>query len=350
MFQTVRRTLLSLMMQNYQSGINICSPDSSLEDSNLNHILIFDLPSENSGRAYLARLLSAIGFLQQEECYIDTKSSDYICMADEEQPQLPRLVLADFRVRDMSKRVRNLMRKFTDYTVPFDHLKLDAVYIAMKVKECNLKSVLTGLMHAGFKGLNVTMPHKTSCAELCDSLDPLAQKLGSVNTIKFSDGNMEGFNTDAVAIKRLVKKFSPKSSILILGDGSISKMTHKILTIEGFTDIIRVRRKKDNQHNFLEWNDKNIKRAVMESDIIFNTTPIKHIIAALVENIVPGKCYVDFNYSSILPTKIRNIGCKTVDGRYFLVAQALESFGILTGQKPPTNELGRFMQAVFNNF
>lgn len=230
----------------------------------------------------------------------------------------------------------------------FGYLKLDAVYIAMKVNSCKLSEAIRGLMYAGFKGVNVTMPHKKKSAEICDSLDPVAQKFESVNTIKFSNNKLHGFNTDALAIEKLVKKLPENSRILLMGSGAISEMTYKILTIEGFTDIIRVSRSK--RTNYIEWNNKNIEQAVMESDIIINTTPVGQDLPSLVNSIVPGKFYIDFNYSSILPKEIRNIGCKTVDGKYFLVAQALESFGILTGQKPPATELGRFMQAVFNNF
>ena len=70
-------------------------------------------------------------------------------------------------------------------------------YLAMPCESESLDQVLKGLRAVGCQGLNVTIPHKQSIADLCEELSPLAQRLGAVNTlIPGPGGGWFGTNTD----------------------------------------------------------------------------------------------------------------------------------------------------------
>lgn len=62
-----------------------------------------------------------------------------------------------------------------------------------------------------WRGCNVTMPHKEAVIPLLDGLDPLAARVGAVNTVvPGADGRLTGYNTDAIAIRAIVESLSPR--------------------------------------------------------------------------------------------------------------------------------------------
>jgi shikimate dehydrogenase len=77
-----------------------------------------------------------------------------------------------------------------------------------------------------FRGLNVTIPYKEAIIKYLDEVDPEAQKIGAVNTIKINDDNkLVGFNTDAYGFQKSIEPLmkSHHKKALILGTGGASK-------------------------------------------------------------------------------------------------------------------------------
>ena len=84
-----------------------------------------------------------------------------------------------------------------------------------------------------FMGLNVTIPYKEAIIKYLDEVDPEAQKIGAVNTIKVTDDNrLIGYNTDVFgfqkSIEPLLKNHHKKA--LILGTGGASKAIAYVFT------------------------------------------------------------------------------------------------------------------------
>jgi shikimate dehydrogenase len=73
---------------------------------------------------------------------------------------------------------------------------LDYVYVAMDVRPENLPEAVSGLRALGFRGFNVTMPHKEAILPLLDELDEAARVTGAVNTVVVDEGSLRGTNTD----------------------------------------------------------------------------------------------------------------------------------------------------------
>ena len=81
--------------------------------------------------------------------------------------------------------------------VALESMGLNWRYLALPCESESLNQVLKGLRAVGCQGLNVTIPHKQTIAELCEELSPLAQRLGAVNTlIPGAGGGWFGTNTD----------------------------------------------------------------------------------------------------------------------------------------------------------
>ncbi len=88
-------------------------------------------------------------------------------------------------------------------------------------------------------GINVTIPYKEKVIPFLDALDPKAESIGAVNTIKLVDGKLIGYNTDYHGFKDSLLKFIGSKQIpktaLVLGTGGASKAVHKALEDLGIT-------------------------------------------------------------------------------------------------------------------
>ena len=65
---------------------------------------------------------------------------------------------------------------------------IDGAYVPLPVRPEDLASEVARLRAAGFRGVNVTVPHKVAVAALCDDLRPAALRAGAVNTLVFTEG------------------------------------------------------------------------------------------------------------------------------------------------------------------
>ena len=70
------------------------------------------------------------------------------------------------------------------------------VFVASRVRVENIKSVVTAMRVMGFRGLTCTVPHKVEVMQYLDKIDPIAKKIGAVNTVVNNGGKLIGYNTD----------------------------------------------------------------------------------------------------------------------------------------------------------
>ena len=248
------------------------------------------------------------------------------------------------------------------WNAAFSALNINAIYTALPVLPENVFTALNGLKVCGVKGINITRPHKESAAKFCNILHEAAQDTGIVNTIKFSESNTEGWNTDATGFLNIINKHSLNpSNALIIGNGASSKSVIWALRKYGVKNIQQIARKfsiEDEKNNTdekktrkLSWKHKNFTNSIKESDIIINTTPLgwreEDDIPGFSNSLNSSKVFVDLNYSNkskILSTA-RN-RCKLVlDGHELLYEQGIEAFKILTNYAPPAEVI---MNRIFD--
>jgi len=98
-----------------------------------------------------------------------------------------------------------------------------AQYVRVQVPVGHVKEAFDLFQRHGFIGVNCTIPHKFEALASVDEIDPLAQKLGAVNTVRFEDNKLTGFNSDGPGFLRAVEEVFGKSvqglKILIVGAG-----------------------------------------------------------------------------------------------------------------------------------
>lgn len=123
----------------------------------------------------------------------------------------------------------------------FKQNNINARYLALDVKEKNLKEAVDGIRALGIKGCNVTIPHKVNIIKYLDELDEEAKLLGAVNTVKNEDGKLIGYNTDGRGFTNALKDKNIEikdKTIAILGAGGAARAISIILAKEDVKKII----------------------------------------------------------------------------------------------------------------
>lgn len=121
------------------------------------------------------------------------------------------------------------------------------------------------------KGLNVTIPYKESVIPFLINLDPIAESIGAVNTIKVTPGGLLGFNTDAYGFKQALLPHLKKwhKHALILGTGGASKAISYVLGELGIGHTYVSRSPGPDMIGY-----KDLNRKIMEyNTLIVNCTP-----------------------------------------------------------------------------
>ena len=247
------------------------------------------------------------------------------------------------------------------HNTAFKELALDYVYLPFHVDKDELGKAIDGMRALKIRGLNVTIPHKVNVIPFLNELDPMAEKLGAVNTIVNDDGFLKGYNTDAAGFLQalLEERVEPgDKNIAIIGAGGASRAISFILANSGANLVILNRLEEldwatnlaanisqifNKEVRALELTDDNLADTLGKIDIIVNATSVgmtPNINATLVPAglIKPNMVVFDAVYN---PTKTRLLreaeqaGAKTIGGINMLVWQGVLAFEMWTGQKAP---------------
>ncbi len=237
----------------------------------------------------------------------------------------------------------------------YKQLNMDYIYVAFHVLPENIGHLIQSCKTLNIKGLNVTIPHKTSVIEYLDEIDETAAKIGAVNTIQFKDGIAKGYNTDGIgAIKSIQEQICLKNkNVLIIGAGGASKAISFTLINEDIKSLVIANRTKENAINLIEnitrqsafeeihySSIENAGEIIRDVDIIINTTPIgmypHHNVEPPIktDNISEKHVVMDIIYNPLETTLLkqaRQNGAKTINGTSMLINQGLASFKIFTG-------------------
>src|ERR1051325_2768226 len=114
------------------------------------------------------------------------------------------------------------------HNAAFQSLGMNWCYLPFNVNPVDLDSALRGIREMNFVGVNLTVPHKIFAMNLVDEVDPLAGKLGAVNTVVVTrDRKLVGHNTDGHGlVTALEEDFGLQlkgKRIMILGAGGRSE-------------------------------------------------------------------------------------------------------------------------------
>ena len=206
----------------------------------------------------------------------------------------------------------------------FAALGLDWAYVPLPTRPEALRDAVRGLVAAGFAGANVTIPHKESVITLCDELDDVASRAGSVNTLVIRDGRVLGSSTDGLAVTSQIEAKGRR--VLVLGTGGAAKAVAVALEDAGAEVVVRGRRHPG-------W-----PPSAEGFDVLLNATPLKEelVVAPRAGMQVVDLAYLPNGHPTALIAAAQALDCHPcVDGLDVLLAQGAASFERWTGEPAP---------------
>lgn len=236
-------------------------------------------------------------------------------------------------------------------------LGLAFAYVPFGVTD--LEGALRGMRALGIRGLGVSMPFKIDIMRHLDRVDPLAQRIGAVNTVVNDGGVLTGYNADATGAAEALAEVGGAAGkrVLIIGAGGAARAVAHGLSSQA-ARIHVVARRADSAEE--------IARAVGGSagtlaslhsldgfDVVVNCTPIgQPDTPGLVVPeawIKPGTTIFDIVYKPVkteLLAAARRQGATTLHGGRMLLHQAFRQFELYTGQPAPREAMGHALDAA----
>lgn len=230
---------------------------------------------------------------------------------------------------------------------------LDWAYVPLPVAPGALPPAVGGLVALGFRGANVTMPHKTGSAELADELSDDARRLGAVNTFVVEGGRLHGHNTDAPGFERFLRRdagFEPAGrSALVFGAGGVARAVALALATGGLRRLTVALRDPSRASDLVATvGDLPVEvEAIgfdrvdgLERDLVVNATPLgaDGETAPPLPALREGVLVIDLLYrpaQTPLQTAARRAGATAYGGLGLLLHQAALSFELWTGAPAP---------------
>ncbi len=122
----------------------------------------------------------------------------------------------------------------------FEACGIPGIYLAFPLEPEELGPAVAGLKALKVRGLSITIPYKSDIIPFLDSIDPMAEALGAVNTIVCEGNRWRGYNTDGSGLMAVLKRHVPRlesQKILILGAGGAARGICGALILGGVTTL-----------------------------------------------------------------------------------------------------------------
>ncbi|MBZ9737067.1 shikimate dehydrogenase [Mesorhizobium sp. CA18] len=242
---------------------------------------------------------------------------------------------------------------------------IDGSYQAIDVAPADFAAFLNSLGDNGYRGGNVTIPHKEAAFAGVARRDHAADEIGAVNTLWFEDGLLWGGNTDGYGFAANLDDHAPgwaaNGPAVVLGAGGASRAVIHALKERGVKDIRIVNRTLARAEELSRHFGAGVSghgagalsELLADAGLLINTTSLgMHGDATLSADPagLPGHAIViDIVYVPLetpLLAAARTRGLKTVDGLGMLLHQAVPGFERWFGRKPEvTPELRRMIVA-----
>jgi shikimate dehydrogenase len=245
-------------------------------------------------------------------------------------------------------------------------LGLPFTYVPFEVRD--LAGAIAGMRALGIRGFGVSHPFKQDVIPLLDALDPVAARIGAVNTIVNTDGRLVGHNTDWIGATRALEEQRPLAGarVLLLGAGGAARAIafglreKQAQTTIANRDMTKARALANDVHGSGEgrvevvaWEARASR--VAGCDVIVNATSLGQLDVAAADSPLPGDAFpdgwngvvMDIVYKPIhtpLLAAARARGVHVVHGGRMLLHQATAQFHLYTGETAPLEAMTAALQ------
>jgi shikimate dehydrogenase len=203
---------------------------------------------------------------------------------------------------------------------------------------------------AGFRGVNVTIPHKQAAVWLADEVSARARAIGAANTLLFEDGAIHADNTDAPALVAALPFPVAGRTALVLGAGGSARAAVWALQDAGIGEVRVWNRTPERARQLCAQLGGTPVDTAEAADLLVHCTSsgldgsestFKHLPVGA-DELDRYKCVVDFVYresGTPLTQAARTCSVSVVDGYELLVGQGALSFESFTGVLAPVDAM-----------
>lgn len=228
----------------------------------------------------------------------------------------------------------------------FQTCRLDAVYLPMLVASSQLRDFVKLAEELPLSGFSVTIPHKQRIMRYLDHVDPLARRIGAVNTVWRKAGKWRGANTDALAVVKPLEKLLrlARSRVLIAGSGGAARSAACALADAG-AQVSITGRNADRVRTLARFaGGEPLSREKAEAshfDAVVHATPLgtyPDVNGCFFDNAVPADIVFDMVYNPLETELIKRAaaqGKQIIHGMKMFIEQAVAQFEIFTGETAP---------------
>lgn len=248
----------------------------------------------------------------------------------------------------LAARPSNIGTRFHNYL--YDLLGLNFIYKAFA--PADITAAVAGIRGLPIRGAAVSMPYKEAVIPLLDRMDPSARAIDSVNTIVNDDSVLTGYNTDYIAIARLLRdhRVPASRSVLLQGSGGMAKAVAAALRDAGFRTVTIVARNEETGRALADLYGFGWQPEVGSStaDLIINVTPLgmagadeasQSFADATVAAAQEVFDVVALPSETPLIKAARAAGKPVITGAEVIAIQAEEQFVLYTGVRPTPEQV-----------
>lgn len=242
------------------------------------------------------------------------------------------------------------------HNAAFQARSMDAVYLPFLVRD--LRDFVGATEQLSIRGFSVTLPHKHAIMRYLDDCDPLAAKIGAVNTVLMRGHKLYGYNTDYAGVRKALEGriLLPGSRILLFGAGGAARAAGFALADAGASVFVCARRPAQARVLAREINGEAIARRKLRHeffDVIINATPVGMVprtsVSPLGGSELNCQVVMDLIYRPMktqLLEMARRQRLITISGVEMFLAQAGAQWEIWTGLRPPETVMRRAVLSV----
>lgn len=228
---------------------------------------------------------------------------------------------------------------------------INMAYLPFTVEKGSVKKALEGAYLLGFDGFNVTVPHKVEVIESLKDIDPLAEKIGAVNTLKKVENGYKGYNTDILGLGKCLDIEGVEikdKTVIVLGAGGAAKAAAVMAAVKEAAEIYIVNRTVEKAENIKKSLEKYYKGKVyaIGYDALYNIEKVDCLINTTSAGMGDGNTYsvvedktffkkvpfvVDIVYvpwETQIMKDASEMGTRAVNGFAMLIYQGIASFEI----------------------
>ena len=239
----------------------------------------------------------------------------------------------------------------------FQARRIDAVYLPLLVNAGRLKDFFVFAQDLPLAGFSVTLPHKQKIMRYLDVIDPVARRIGAVNTVWRKAGKWRGTNTDAAGVTEpLARRLRlSKSSILLVGNGGAARGAAFALAQAGSHLAITGRNLDRVRALAAVCGADPLSREQAEArrfDAVVHATPLgmfPHVERCFFNGTIPAPLVFDMVYNPLETTllkRARSAGAEVIPGIEMFLEQATRQFEIFSGERAPRAAMERAAMEV----